>query len=212
MTLKTCYRCDWQGETTKPKCPHCGVPLYVVGAVPSGGMGKPVKTNPEEQSREEARIASIAPSDTWSLQTNPSPSPTDAIEQPSRPDDVSWPQQEKRELQANRNKKIGGLAVAAAIGLAGFALILGGRDGENSKTPVAEPPTVHQPDLSVASSSSRRLAHSKGSGRSPIWPTTRTSGWTQPPRRKCRCSPPSSKPRATNRSSRGMLRNAQLRP
>ena len=151
MTLKTCYRCDWQGETTKPKCPHCGVPLYVVGAVPSGGMGKPVKTNPEEQSREEARIASIAPSDTWSLQTNPSPSPTDAIEQPSRPDDVSWPQQEKRELQANRNKKIGGLAVAAAIGLAGFALILGGRDGENSKTPVAEPPTVHQPDLSVAS-------------------------------------------------------------
>ena len=151
MTLKTCYRCDWQGETTKPKCPHCGVPLYVVGAVPSGGTGKPVKTNPEEQSRKAAGIASIAPSDTWSLQTNPSPSPTDAIETSSRSDVVSRPQQEKLELQANRYKKIGGFAVAAAIGMAALALILGTRGGENSKTPVADPPTDYQPDLAVAS-------------------------------------------------------------
>ena len=32
MTSKSCLRCDWQGETKEPKCPHCGVqPLYVVG-------------------------------------------------------------------------------------------------------------------------------------------------------------------------------------
>jgi hypothetical protein len=31
VTLKTCFRCDWQGKTTEPDCPNCGErPLYVV--------------------------------------------------------------------------------------------------------------------------------------------------------------------------------------
>jgi hypothetical protein len=94
----------------------------------------------------------VVPIGTRSLQSNPSPSSTDAVESSNRSGVVSWPQQEKREPQANRNQKIGRFAVAAAIGMAALALILGTRDGENSKTTPAEPPTAYDPiDLSVAS-------------------------------------------------------------
>ena len=32
MTLKTCLRCDWEGETPDGACPNCARPLYVVGS------------------------------------------------------------------------------------------------------------------------------------------------------------------------------------
>jgi Tol biopolymer transport system component len=136
MTPKICYRCDWQGVTTEPKCPQCGVPLYVVSAVQSG----------------ETTTANVAPPDTGSLHANPTLSPTDAVDSSSRSDVDPRPQHEKPPAQENRNKKIGGFAVAAAIGMAAVALILVTRGGENSKAPAAESPTVNHPiDLSVAS-------------------------------------------------------------
>ena len=57
---------------------------------------------------------------------------------------------------------IGGFAVAAAIGMAAVALILGTRGGENSKTPVAEPPTVFPMDRSVASKFVKAFGAFKG--------------------------------------------------
>jgi hypothetical protein len=33
MTLKTCLRCDWEGETPDGECPNCVRPLYVVGSI-----------------------------------------------------------------------------------------------------------------------------------------------------------------------------------
>jgi hypothetical protein len=36
MTIKSCIRCDWEGQTVGPKCPNCGESsLYVVGAPPT---------------------------------------------------------------------------------------------------------------------------------------------------------------------------------
>jgi len=85
MTLKTCLRCDWQGETKEPGCPNCGErPLYVVGASASEGGVAPVRGDPEERSREVPSTAGIAPSETESPQSNPSPSPADTVESSSR--------------------------------------------------------------------------------------------------------------------------------
>ena len=86
MTLKICLRCDWQGETKEPGCPNCGErPLYVVGAFPSEGAVARVGGDPEERSREVPSTAGIAPSETESPQSNPSPSPADTVEPSSRP-------------------------------------------------------------------------------------------------------------------------------
>jgi hypothetical protein len=85
MTLKTCLRCDWQGETKEPGCPNCGErPLYVVGASPSEGAVARVGGDPEERSREVPSTAGVAPSDTESPQSNPSPSPAYTVESSSR--------------------------------------------------------------------------------------------------------------------------------
>lgn len=58
------------------------------------------------------------------------------------PDMDSWREQEGRQRRSTRNKKIGALAVAAVIGVAAVALILGTRGGQNATTPASEPPTV----------------------------------------------------------------------
>lgn len=79
MTLKTCLRCDWQGETKEPACPNCGVPLYVLGASPSGEESVPAAGRPEERSREAASTPSTAPSAHPAPQSDPSPSRTDAV-------------------------------------------------------------------------------------------------------------------------------------
>ena len=79
MTLKTCLRCDWQGETHEPKCPNCGVPLYILGASSSGGAGKPVGSHPEERSREAESREVMGPPDAASAWPEPSSSPTDAV-------------------------------------------------------------------------------------------------------------------------------------
>jgi hypothetical protein len=55
------------------------------------------------------------------------------------PDMDSWREQEKRQRKTNRNRKVGAFAVAAAIGLAAVALILGTREGQNATTPADEP-------------------------------------------------------------------------
>src|SRR5436309_4437304 len=84
MTLKTCLRCDWQGETKEPGCPNCGEPLYVVGALPSEEAGMPAGGHPEERSREAASTSSVAPYGTSFPKSNPSPSPTDGVGSSSR--------------------------------------------------------------------------------------------------------------------------------
>ena len=79
MTLKTCLRCDWQGETTEPGCPSCGTrPLYVLGASPPVVEAPPVKSSPGERRLEAPSAATLASSDTSSPLPTPSPPPTDA--------------------------------------------------------------------------------------------------------------------------------------
>jgi hypothetical protein len=51
--------------------------------------------------------------------------------------------QQKRQVRAARNKKIGAFAVAAAIGAAAVVLVLANRPGGNATTPASEAPTVN---------------------------------------------------------------------
>jgi hypothetical protein len=84
MTLKICFRCDWQGETMEPECPNCGAhPLYVVDASPSGEAGMVVSDDPEEQNPEATSTTSGAPSRTESHQSNQFPAATDVVESSS---------------------------------------------------------------------------------------------------------------------------------
>ena len=62
------------------------------------------------------------------------------------PDVDAWHRQEGRQRRSSRNKKIGALAVAAAIGLAAVALIISMRVGQNAK-PANLPPTVAPLDV-----------------------------------------------------------------
>ena len=62
------------------------------------------------------------------------------------PDVDPWRDQEKRQRKANRNKKIGAFAVAAAIGVAAIAFVLGTRGGQNATTPATQPPEAVVPD------------------------------------------------------------------
>ena len=80
MTDKTCLRCDWEGDTTEPECPNCGVqPLYVIGASSSGAAGVPVPDHPDGRGSE-ARVTPVpAPSGTPSPQSDPPRSPTDPV-------------------------------------------------------------------------------------------------------------------------------------
>lgn len=50
--------------------------------------------------------------------------------------------QQKRQVRASRNKKIGAFAVAAAIGLVAVVLVLANRPGENATTPADEAPAM----------------------------------------------------------------------
>jgi dipeptidyl aminopeptidase/acylaminoacyl peptidase len=62
-------------------------------------------------------------------------------EKPPEPDALE--RQHKRRIRVARNRRIGGYAAAAAIGLAAVAaLIIGTRAGQNETTPAGEPPTV----------------------------------------------------------------------
>ena len=84
MTLKTCLRCDWQGETRHPECPTCGVqPLYVLGASSRKGSGTPVRDHAVGRTREVASTASMAPPAPRSPQSSPSPPAADAEGSPS---------------------------------------------------------------------------------------------------------------------------------
>jgi Tol biopolymer transport system component len=58
------------------------------------------------------------------------------------PEVDAWREQEGRQRRATRNRKIGAFAVAAAIGLAAVAFILGTRGGRDAPRPANEPPTV----------------------------------------------------------------------
>lgn len=52
------------------------------------------------------------------------------------PDVDAWREQEKRQRRANRNKKIGAFAVAAAIGVAAIVWVLGPRGGQHTTAPL----------------------------------------------------------------------------
>jgi hypothetical protein len=62
------------------------------------------------------------------------------------PDVDSWREQEKRQRNANRNKKIGAFAVAGAIVVAvvAVAVIIGTQGGQDTTTPANPPTTVDQ--------------------------------------------------------------------
>ena len=82
--LKTCFRCDWEGETKGSGCPTCGTqPLYVVGVSPRPVEVAPVATPPVERGGE----APTAPSPPET--TTPPPPPvggggTEPNRRPSR--------------------------------------------------------------------------------------------------------------------------------
>ena len=79
MSLKSCLRCDWQGETKEPACPNCGVrPLYVLGTAGSSREAEPAaKSGPQEPDPEAASLA--PPSQEDSAQPS-----TDEVESPRR--------------------------------------------------------------------------------------------------------------------------------
>ena len=62
--------------------------------------------------------------------------------QMGEPDVDSWREQEKRQRNANRNKKFGAIALAAAIVLVAIVWIVGIRGGEDTTTPADESGTV----------------------------------------------------------------------
>lgn len=51
------------------------------------------------------------------------------------PDQDSWNQQERRQRRTARNRKVGTLVVAAAVGLAAVVVVLATRPGDNTTTP-----------------------------------------------------------------------------
>jgi hypothetical protein len=65
------------------------------------------------------------------------------------PDVDSWHEQEKRQRKANRNKRVGAFAVAAAIGLVAVVVILGTRGGQSTTTPASEPATANPVDATA---------------------------------------------------------------
>ncbi len=78
MTLKTCFRCDWEGETKESGCPNCATrPLYIVEAPTPKVEAVPVRNHPDERSRETPSAATTPPSETT---TPSSPPKGDAIE------------------------------------------------------------------------------------------------------------------------------------
>jgi hypothetical protein len=67
----------------------------------------------------------------------------------TEPDQDSWQDQERRQRRTARNRKVGALVVAAAIGLAAVVLILELRPGENATTPATEPSVVNPADTTA---------------------------------------------------------------
>jgi hypothetical protein len=69
--------------------------------------------------------------------------------QMGEPDVDSWREQEKRQRNASRNKKLGVFAVAAAIAVVAVAVIVGMWGGQDTTTP-ANPPTTVDPSEETA--------------------------------------------------------------
>ena len=65
-----------------------------------------------------------------------------------RPDPGSLDRQQKRQVRAARNKRIGAFAVAAAIGVAAVALVLVSNQSQDASTPADEVPTIAPPAAS----------------------------------------------------------------
>jgi hypothetical protein len=61
------------------------------------------------------------------------------------PEPGALERQQKRQVRAARNKKIGAFAMAAAIGVAAIALILTTRQGDGATTPAREPAVAVDP-------------------------------------------------------------------
>ena len=62
------------------------------------------------------------------------------------PEPGALERQQKRQVRAARNKKIGAFAVAAAIGLVAVVLVLANRPGGSATSPANEAPTVNPAD------------------------------------------------------------------
>ncbi len=83
MTPKTCFRCDWHGETKEPRCPNCGERLYVAGVSNSDRVRVPEGGPSEERSRGTASTAGTARPGIRTRSLDPPPSPANPVE-PSR--------------------------------------------------------------------------------------------------------------------------------
>lgn len=74
MTLRTCLRCDWEGDGRGSTCPDCGVPLYVVPA-PSPEQVTPGRSDRDERGSDQPGTGGPAPSSV--SPPDPIPPPTD---------------------------------------------------------------------------------------------------------------------------------------
>jgi hypothetical protein len=85
MTLRTCLRCDWEGDTLESACPNCGVHLYLVGAAPASRDDEPPGAATSEDRNSGARTERIAPSDYGSDPPRPLSSPVETTGSSRRP-------------------------------------------------------------------------------------------------------------------------------
>jgi len=77
MALRTCLRCDWQGDTDDASCPNCGVRLYLVGVPPEPrSAGPPAAASRVEESPGPG-TERIAPSSSRTDPPDPPPSPAE---------------------------------------------------------------------------------------------------------------------------------------
>jgi hypothetical protein len=125
MTLKTCLRCDWHGETREPACPNCGTrPLYVIGASPGGAGGSPVEHGPDERSGETRSVAPTPSSGNTAPSSDPSTSPAKAS---------------IRDGRSTRSTAVFVSGVFLLIAALGIWLNAGGGRSGQTATPGAEP-------------------------------------------------------------------------
>jgi NADH:ubiquinone oxidoreductase subunit 6 (subunit J) len=111
--------------------------------------------------------------------------------QMGEPDVDSRREQEKRQRNASRNKKLGVFAVAAAIAVVAVAVIVGTWGGQDTTTP-ANPPTTVEPSEETAEDVATDFfnAYSFSNEDQAVsmlaeTPTSRDSVWTEPESSDC---------------------------
>jgi len=120
MTLRTCLRCDWEGDTREPACPKCGVRLYLVGAPPAPRSNGPPGAAAGDEQNSDGSTERIARSGYGSAPPDPPPSP------------VGTPESSGRSTRS---------AGAFVLGALGLTLAVGFWLGAQGQRPALEGPT-----------------------------------------------------------------------